>query len=112
LILASMMADNNWTGSDTLLTAQMNMINSHIQTVTFKRIKNTDRTDVLVLADDDLTYSTYKFDKNGRWLGIDIDSDIKLVRTSADKIAHIYRLQSADALRYFMQMEKSLSNEE
>ncbi len=111
LILISMMADNSWSDGDSVVIAQMNTMNSHIQTGVFKRVKHADYTEVLVLADNELSYTKYKFDNAGRWVGIDIDTDVKIIRTSAKKVALLYRMQVREALRFFMQMEKSISNE-
>ncbi len=106
LLLAGMMASKYWRFGDIVRCCQLNNLNAHLQSVVFKRVVNKDGIDVLVMNDDELVYGRYKFDKSGRWVGIDGVSGFKLRRVDERKVASLYRRRSGRAVRFFEELEK------
>ena len=106
MLLAGMMASKYWRFGDIVRCCQLNNLNAHLQSVVFKRVVNKDGIDVLVMNDDELVYGRYKFDKSGRWVGIDGVSGFKLRRVDERKVASLYRRRSGRAVRFFEELEK------
>ncbi len=111
LLLSAAMADRHWRDCGFLMCAQVNMLNSHLQTVLFKRVARSDGVDVLILLDDELIYSCYKFDKDGLWQGIEVETGLKMKRVDERNIARLYRRQSGEAVKYFSEMSKIITGE-
>ncbi len=112
LFLLATMAERNWHFGDKILCAQTDMLGTQLKSVVYMRIKRENGTDILVMSDNELSYCRYKFDKDGRWIGMEIGDGLQVKRVNERKIARLYRRRAGEAVRYFFEMEKIIAGED